>query len=285
MWETIMRGERWSSELVNRHKDGTLYDVSLTIMPITDDAGEIVSFVSVQSDITRLKELDRLKSKFVSNVSHELRTPLTNITTYLTLLERGREERRVHYMKVLNIETERLTRLIQDLLDLSRLETAPRLMEVTSSDLYDSLQSHHESFLPRAEAKQIQFSLEIPFKLPLVLIERNHLSQLLTNLLANAVAYTPEGGQIILSAGSVDDAEPPMAWVQVADTGAGISEEDQKHLFERFFRGEGVQLSGMPGTGLGLAICKEIVDRYDGRIEVESELGVGSRFTVWLPTA
>ncbi|MBK8984626.1 MAG: PAS domain-containing protein [Chloroflexi bacterium] len=118
-----MQGKQWSGELVNRRKDGSLYDVSVTISPLMNLQREIVSFVSVQADITRLKELDRLKTKFVTNVSHELRTPLTNIKTYLKLLEKGRSENANRYYKVLYHETDRLTQLIQDLLDLSRLET------------------------------------------------------------------------------------------------------------------------------------------------------------------
>ncbi|MCA9976069.1 MAG: GAF domain-containing protein, partial [Anaerolineales bacterium] len=127
MWTTLKQGKAWSAELVNCRKDGQLYDVNMTIVPLRDADDQIVNYVSVQSDISRIKEVERLKSTFVSNVSHELRTPLTNITTYLKLMEKGREERRAHYLTVLNGETRRLTRLIQDLLDLSQLETEPIL--------------------------------------------------------------------------------------------------------------------------------------------------------------
>ncbi len=281
MWATVTDGQRWSGEIINRRKDGTLYDVALTIMPVVDDDGQVVNFISVQSDISRLKEVERLKTQFVSNVSHELRTPLTNITTYLTLLERGPEERKGRYLQVLNNETQRLTRLIQDLLDLSRLETGPIPEAIVPSDLSASLKANYDAFLAQADAKQIQFEIDVAPNLPFIGVEKNHLTQLLTNLLGNAIAYTPNGGRVTIQAGVAND----MACVNVADTGVGIPKEEIPRLFDRFFRGAAAQDGATPGTGLGLAICKEILDRYGGRIEVESEVGVGSIFTVWLPLA
>ena len=283
MWETILQGQQWTGELVNRRKDGELYDVALTIRPVLAAENQVVNFVSVQSDISRLKEVERLKTQFVSNVSHELRTPLTSITMYLTLLDRGPVERRSHYMQVLNTETQRLTRLIQDLLDLSRLETEPSPETLTPADLLSVLEAHFTSFLPQAEVKGIRLEWKRPSTLPFVLIEKRHLDQLLTNLLGNAIAFTPEGGTVAVSAGVKTTGERPEVWALVADTGIGISEADVAHLSERFFRGQAAQEMGIPGTGLGLAICQEILDRYGGRIEVESELVVGSQFKVWLP--
>lgn len=281
--ETLNQGDTWSGELVNRRKDGQLYDVNMTIVPLRDADDQIVNFVSVQSDISRIKEVERLKSTFVSNVSHELRTPLTNITTYLKLMEKGREERRSHYLEVLNAETRRLTRLIQDLLDLSQLETEPIVDTAVATNLIEESNTHFKTFLARAEAKQIQYSIEFPATPIFVNIERRHLGQLLTNLLGNAFAYTPEHGSVSLTLGLVESGA--MAYLKVTDTGVGISEEEIPRLFDRFYRGEAAQNKGIPGTGLGLAICKEIVDRWNGRIEVASSPGEGSQFTVLLPLA
>ncbi len=285
LWRTILKGQKWAGELVNQRKDGALYDVALMITPILDADGKIVNFVSVQSDISRLKEVERLKTKFVSNVSHELRTPLTNITTYLTLLERGPVERRERYMEALRQATQRLTRLIQDLLDLSRLETEPFPEALVSSDLSSLLLVHFESFAVQADAKHIRFKLDMPPSLPYVLVEKHHLGQLLRNLLGNALAFTLDGGEVIMTAGVEASVLQPAAWVKVADTGIGIPAEEMAHLFDRFFRGQAAQEMGIPGTGLGLAICAEILDRYGGRIEVKSEPGVGSQFKIWLPVA
>lgn len=286
IWKTVYGGHRWSGEMVNQRKDGTYYDVSLTIQPIIDPDNKVNGFVSVQADIGRLKELDRLKSQFVTNVSHELRTPLTNIKTYLTLLDRGKPERREMYLKVLNHETDRLARLIDDLLDLSRLDAETIQTAGAASDLTEMVREHYQLFAPMADEKQMLFELDVPAQLPRVRITPEHLSQLLHNLLGNAFAYTPAGGHIRLSAGAKVHLGQTMLWFCVKDNGPGISAEDKKRLYTRFFRGQAAAESGAPGTGLGLAICREIVERYQGRIELESQLGQGASFTVWLePTA
>jgi PAS domain S-box-containing protein len=285
MWQALRGGQRWSGELVNRRKDGSLYDVSSTISPIFNNQREIINFVSIQADITRLKEVDRLKTKFVSNVSHELRTPLTNIKIYVTLLERGLEENRQRYLRIVRHETDRLTQLIQDLLDLSRLDTEPYPDLSAATDLRQSILDYLDVFAGRAEVRQMTFGVEVPVDLPWVGVEERHVGQLLTNLLGNALTYTPPGGHIWVRAGAVDGADTPQVWLEVADSGIGISPQDMAHLFNRFYRGDTAERSGAPGTGLGLAICFEIVKRYHGHIDVVSEVGVGSTFSVRLPAA
>lgn len=285
MWQTILKGRQWSGELVNRRKDGSLYDVSLTISPIFNTRREIINFVIIQADITRLKEVERLKTRFVTNVSHELRTPLTNIKTYVTLLERGRDENRGRYLAILNHETDRLTQLIQDLLDLSRLDTEPMPDLEAATDLRQSIIDYLDIFAARAEVRQITLEADIPPDLPWVGAEERHIAQLFTNLLGNALNYTPPGGQVLVQAKVERAGAASRICLKVSDNGVGIAPEDMAHLFDRFYRGEEAQRSGAPGTGLGLAICHEIVNRYQGHISVESELGMGSTFSVWLPTA
>ncbi|MCB8982391.1 MAG: GAF domain-containing protein [Ardenticatenaceae bacterium] len=285
MWDTILQGRQWSGELVNRRKDGSLYDVSMTISPILDARREIINFVSVQADITRLKEVDRLKTKFVTNVSHELRTPLTNIKTYVTLLEMKRSENWERYLKVIHHETDRLTQLIQDLLDLSRLETEAPRHNFTAVHLDRVIEEYANIFAAKAEIRQITLHTDVPSGLPPVKVEERHLGQLLTNLLGNAITYTPPGGHVWVKAGLGDAAAPALLWLQITDTGVGIPEKDIPFLFDRFFRSEQVQNLGIPGTGLGLAICHEIVRRYNGRFDVSSQLDQGTSITVWLPTA
>ena len=121
--------------------------------------------------------------------------------------------------------------------------------------------------------------------LPLATVDRGQLEQVITNLVVNAINYTQAGGQVTVDAGTQLNGEDPLVWLRVMDNGPGISEADLPHLFDRFYRGESAFESGAPGTGLGLAICDEIIRRNNGRIEVESELGAGSSFTVWLPAA
>ncbi|MFO7540982.1 MAG: GAF domain-containing protein [Chloroflexota bacterium] len=284
MQEAILARSRWSGELLSRHYEGHQYDVSLTITPIHAADG-LIGFVGILSDITRLKELDRLKTKFVSNVTHELRTPLTNIKTYLTLLERGNEDKRDRYLQILNHETDRLTSLIQDMLNLSRLETEPFPQVVDPVDLARLLSEFYEIFLPKAESKGLRLRLLPLPDLPPVLVEEHHLAQLLSNFLINALAYIRPGDEIILQAGKGELKGKPAVWFQVADTGPGIESEDIPRLFDRFYRGRRVQELNMPGTGLGLAICKEIINRYRGSLEVNSQPGLGAQFTVFLPAA
>ena len=285
MWATIGRGERWRGELTNRRKDGSLYASGVIITPLQDTQGEIIGFVSVQSDISQLKELDRLKSEFVTNVSHELRTPLTNIRTFVTLLRRGKPEKMAHYHTVLERETERLTRLIQDLLDLSRIEMNTIETNLRPENILALLEDLMHSFDFKAQEKQIGLTLERPSDLPQVRMDKDQITQVMTNLLGNALAYTPAEGQVAIRVHQGVYQGQPMVAVQVADTGLGMTEEDKERVFERFYRGQAATESRAPGTGLGLPISREIMARHHGGIEVESELGRGTIFTIWLPLA
>ena len=283
--QVVTQGEYWSGEMVNQRQDGSLYDVAVTITPLYDEADVLTGYVCVQSDISRLKEVERLKSKFVANVSHELRTPLTNIKTFIALLDKGRPDKRERYMQVLHNEIDRLSRLIQDLLDLSRLEAETMPPQRNSNDLKKIIQQYYEVFAAKAENRHLNFKMILPETLPPTSVKHEHLGQLLTNLLGNAFAYTPQGGDVIISAGQDEGDQRPLLWVRVTDTGAGISTNDLPHLFDRFYRGQAALQYNSPGTGLGLPICREIVMRYGGTLEVDSTEGVGSTFTAWLPIA
>jgi signal transduction histidine kinase len=256
---------------------------------------------ALQTANEKLTELDRMKSQFVSNVSHELRTPLANISTYLSLLECGRPEKHDRYMETLHREANLLARLIEDLLQLSRLELGmvrPELRPVDVNRLVTLLVGDR-ALLFANRGLTLEASVE-PGLAP-VQADEKMLTQVLTNLMTNAMNYTPAEGKVIVSTharrrgeggdvtGAAQDpaGETGPAWVtlSVADTGPGISAEDQARLFERFYRGEAAHQSGAPGTGLGLAISQELVARHCGHITVESEVGHGSTFSVWLPVA
>jgi signal transduction histidine kinase len=265
------------------HKDGTTFEANLALAPIRRAEGDLVGFVGIQSDISRLKELERLKSKFVSNVSHELRTPLTNIKTYLTLLQKGKAERHAHYLDILSQETVRLTRLIEALLDVSQWELGLVRLTLAPADLTQVLHAVYQVFAVRAEAKQSAIHLELPPNLPRAMADARKIEQVATNLVSNAVAYTPENGQIWLRAGAAEREGRPMLWLSVSDNGPGIAPADLPRVFERFYRGQLSERYAVPGTGLGLAISKEIVEAHGGAIDVSSEPGQGTTFTVWLP--
>ena len=229
----------------------------------------------------QLRELDRLKTQFVSNVSHELRTPLTNIISSVWLLDHGLEAKREKYMQTIRRESDLLRRLIEDLLDLSRLDTnkvVPALSPVDLNQLVVTLAAGREQLLTE---RGLTLHVDIEPDLPAAQADSRMLTQVLTNLMTNAMNYTPSGGTITLSTAS-GEGEVSFA---VADTGPGIAPEEQARLFERFFRGEAARASSAPGTGLGLAICQEIIQRHHGRLTVDSQPGAGSKFTVWLPLA
>ncbi|MBP7688470.1 MAG: GAF domain-containing protein [Thermoflexales bacterium] len=285
MWRTIMHGEIWIGELVNRHKDGRLYDCALAIAPLRDAADQIVGYVGIQRDVTHHKELDRLKDQFVSNVSHELRTPLANVKLYLGLLERGRVEKREQYLQTLLRETARLENLIENLLDISRLDLGATSIRMSATSLDTVLLPLIADRAQLAAQRGLTLASQLRPDLPTVLIDPDLLTQVMSNLLGNAINYTPAGGRITISTDSVCVADTAGRWVTVSiqDTGPGITVADRPHIFERFYRGAAGRRSGAPGTGLGLAICKEIVERLQGRLTLDSEPGQGATFTVWLP--
>ncbi len=258
------------------------------------DDGRTVGTVIALRDITRLRELDRLKSQFVSNVSHELRTPLANIKLYLSLLAKGRPEKRENYLSVLEREANRLEKLIQGVLDLSRLEARPDILRREPVVLDEVIASVLEAQRLSAESKRLALDYIPGPDVPPVLADRNQLIQVFTNLVNNAILYTPEGGRIEVAtrlAATQDDGrgttgdQPSTGYavVTVRDTGIGIAPEDLGRIFDRFYRAPQAEASGTPGTGLGLAIVKEIVDLHGGHVEVTSQVGVGSTFSVWLP--
>jgi signal transduction histidine kinase len=242
--------------------------------------------VGVQHDISALKELDRMKSQFVSDVSHELRTPLTNIRLYLDLLRATSDhEKTMRYLETMDRESGRLADLIDDLLSLSRLDAGTVSFFPAPTNLNDLLRALVEDRRALAGSRGLTLSLECDPELPRVLGDERLLTQVFTNLLTNALNYTLGGGTVTLRTRVQHD--DGAAWVaaEVEDTGLGIPEEEQPLIFRRFFRGHASRETKAAGTGLGLAICKEIVERHSGRLEVRSEgiPGRGSRFTVWLP--
>ncbi|HLA45241.1 MAG TPA: HAMP domain-containing sensor histidine kinase, partial [Aggregatilineales bacterium] len=232
----------------------------------------------------QLKVLSRIKDEFVSNVSHELQTPITSLKLNQELLRR-RPENAELYLGRIQRETQRLERLIEDLLHLSRLDQGRMAAKLDPTDLNTLCQVYTNDRIALAEEKGIQLVYEGTADLPKVNIDAGLIGQALSILLTNALNYTPGGGKVVVSTQSrqVDGQQ----WVAfcVRDTGPGIAPNEQEQLFMRFYRGTAGQKSGVPGTGLGLAIAREIVQRHQGRLEVESTgiAGEGAAFSIWLP--
>lgn len=275
---SLKKGDIWSGELLFQRKNGELYDILLTIAPVRDQNGEVVNYVATQRDITYRKELDRLKDIFVADVSHELRTPTTNIGLYLELLETAPEQKKEEYMRVLKEQSQLLRRLVEDILDLSRLAIGKtRKIDFEAVNLNLLVEQAITAYTPAAQQVGLQLSAEL-LSSAMVRGEAHYLSRAIQNLIGNAIQYTPAGWVKLTNWRNGE-------WIclEIQDSGIGIGEEDLPHIFERFYRGRSVRQSKVHGTGLGLAIVKEIVELHNGHIEVESKVGVGSIFRLYIP--
>lgn len=231
----------------------------------------------------QLRTLDQLKTKFVSNVSHELRTPISNLKLYMSLLQRGKPEKRPHYEAMLHLSVERLGQLVEDILNLSRLEIAqhqPRELALTDLNaLVGQIVTLHQ---PQADAAGLALQFDADPTLPLIDGDYNQLSQLVTNLLVNSLHYTRQGSVRVMTR-CLSSQDKVLLCIE--DTGVGILPEDVPHVFERFYRGNHRQAEDIPGTGLGLAIVREIVEIHHGEIAISSQVDVGTSIQVVLPTA
>jgi signal transduction histidine kinase len=227
----------------------------------------------------QLLTLDAAKTNFVANVSHELRTPLTSIRAYSELLLDYDDSPEVQreFLGIINAESERLTRLVSNVLDIMKIEARTVELRLSQLDPTELLQYTVKTYEPLAEQRGVTLQLALPTTLPPVRGDRDRLLQVLGNLVSNAVKFTARGA-ISLSAEVVGQ----ELQIAIADTGPGIAAEDQGHIFEKFYQGGRLLTDKPGGTGLGLAICKEIVEQHQGRIWVESKLGQGSTFFVAL---
>jgi signal transduction histidine kinase len=231
------------------------------------------------------KLAERAKAEFVGDISHELRTPLTNIGLYLDLLEMGDQTRGVEYMATLRRETDRLSSLIEQLLAISHLDNEQAKINPIPTDVNSLVRVLVIDRARMIGAKGLDLKVNSDEHIPKAYIDPPYIIQALTNLLTNAMNYTPSGGRITLATKIEQWDQEPWITISVQDSGPGISEAEKKRIFSRFYRGLVGQASGIPGTGLGLSICKEIIERHGGRITVSSEVGKGTAFIVWLPIA
>jgi PAS domain S-box-containing protein len=231
---------------------------------------------------TQLQELDQLKSRFVSNVSHELRTPLAVIKLYATLARKGRPEKQDYYLRTIEQETHRLETMVENILDLTRLERRSLRIDperLSAEEVIDQvLQVQDEE----AQRRRIELKNLAQKALPPLWADRSHLIQMLTNLIGNGLKYTPPGGQVWVAAREIVDGSEPMLELVVGDTGVGIPEDEQEKVFERFYRGSN-NTAGSTGTGLGLAIVQELMALHGGSVTLKSQPGEGSIFALRFP--
>ena len=228
----------------------------------------------------RLRELDRLKDEFIGLVSHELRTPLTSIIGYADLLrdEHGGQLNADRYAAVIERNSQRLLRLVEDLLFLSQIQSGKLAVQFRSADVASLAASAVREMQPSAQRKHIDLVLTAA-AVPRFAADPARIEQLLGNLISNAVKFTPDGGSVEVRVA----AEAGQAVLTVSDNGAGIPAADLDQIFERFFRSGYAARQAIPGTGLGLTIARAIVDAHDGTITAVSDEGHGTAFTVRLP--
>jgi two-component system, OmpR family, phosphate regulon sensor histidine kinase PhoR len=262
-------------------RNGRECPITATAAPIRKNDGTMTGIVMVLHDVSQQREIDRMKSDFISSVSHELRTPLTSIKAYAETMIEDRnmsDDTKHEFLQIINEESDRLTNLINGILDISKIEAGT--IEIIRKPVNIALVAKRaaESLEHVASKKKIQLKTDIAEHLPEITGDENKMYSMITNLINNAIKFTPENGTVSVSAKLVNN----ELVIKVSDTGMGIPKDDLNKIFGRFYRvnrpGKQIQ-----GTGLGLAIVKEIVLRHDGRIDVESEIEKGSTFTVYLP--
>jgi signal transduction histidine kinase len=239
-------------------------------------------------DVTHERAVERMKSEFVAMVSHELRTPLTSIKGYVDMLLDGDAgllaDEHLELLRIVKSNADRLLLLINDLLDMSKIEAGKLSLHRIPLDLRPLIWQVAAALRPHLDAKQQRLTLDLPEtspdgSAPLIAGDAARLSQILTNLLSNAIKYTPQNGEITIRLTK----EPPWLCIAVQDTGIGMTLEEQDHIFDRFYRARNRATRETSGTGLGLAITRSLVELHDGRITVESQPGHGSTFRVYIP--
>lgn len=264
--------------------------IRVLLSRVLDGGSENIKGIAMTiQDITREVELNEAKSQFISNVSHELRTPLFNIKSFIeTLSEYGEDlthVQRREFLDTANHETDRLTRLVNDVLDLSRLESS-RTYDLSEVYLSQPIEQTLRTCQLNAKDKGIELYQEIETDLPPVLGNYDLLLQVLTNLVGNSLKFTNAGGKVTVRAyqtkAESNTLNQSAVKIEIADTGIGISAEDKEAIFERFFRVEN-RVHTLEGTGLGLSIVRNIIEKHNSRVHIDSEVGVGTSFWFELP--
>jgi signal transduction histidine kinase len=302
MWDTILAGEVWHAEVVNRRQDGSLYTEEMTITPIKDAEGRVSHFVAIKQDVSERKRVqqelwqakeaaevaNRAKSTFLSNMSHEFRTPLNAIIGYSEFLQEeavdlGQEELLPDLARIANAGQQLLT-LVNDILDLSKIEAGRMDLHPETFDVEGMVEDVAQAAAGLAAQGNNLLTVDCPGGVGHMRADRYKVHQVLVNLLDNAAKFTQQG-QITLHAERRPGPDGDWILFRVADTGVGIPGEQIDKLFEPFDQSVAVPAHGRRGTGLGLPLCRRLCDLMGGEISVESEPGQGSTFTVRLPAA
>ncbi|MGI8581969.1 MAG: PAS domain-containing protein [Chitinophagaceae bacterium] len=250
------------------------------VIPVRDNEGKIIRWLGTNTDITKQKEMEQMKDDFLSMASHELKTPVTTIKAYgqiaESMLEKKGDVQTLEIIKKMSTQVNRLTTLIDDLLDITKMQKGKLIYDETFFDFNDLVKEMIDDMQTTSVTHQIKSDLDSTAE---IYADKNKLSQVIDNLISNAIKYSPKANSIIVSTQLKNDG----VVLCVQDFGIGISAHDQKHVFEQFFRVNRDNQSTFPGMGIGLYICSEIITSVSGKIWIESVVGKGSVFYIWLP--
>jgi two-component system, OmpR family, phosphate regulon sensor histidine kinase PhoR len=253
------------------------------IVPVTSEAGEPLVLVVSVEDATRLRHLETVRKDFVANVSHELRTPIASINLLVETLQRGAvndPDAAMHFLHRIQVETQAMAQLVEELLELSRLETGALSLDIEGFPISDLLTEVRNRLMPAATEKGVAMELDVQVGLPPVAADAKRIEQVAMNLLHNAIKFTPASGSVTVRARR----QGRGVQVDVVDTGVGMASGDAERIFERFYKvDKGRSREG--GAGLGLAITRHLLEMHGSQLQVVSEVGRGSRFSFALPLA
>ena len=271
--EITLNGQNRPEELV----------LSIRCAPFRARNGRNLGVITVLHDITALKRMDRMKSQFVSTVSHEIQSPMNSVMMQIQVILDGLAgdltEKQRSILTRASQKINNLARMASELLDLARIESGLISLEREPVDMSAIIRDQMAFHLPKAESESIRLEIDVPEVLPPILANRRNMEEVLSNLITNAIKYSPDGGQVLVSAFAENDS----LCIRVKDSGLGISPEDLKLIFKQFYRIKNERTRYINCTGLGLAIVKSILESHQGRIKVESRPGEGSTFIVFLP--
>jgi len=250
-----------------------------------EGGSQFAGTVIVLRDVTVEQEVAQAKTDFVSFVSHELRTPMTSIKGYTDLLLKGAvgklSDQQQHFLGVVRSNVDRMADLVSDLLDISRIEAGRLMLSFEAVDVAQVVYEVSESVAETVKQRGLTLQIDVSPGLPQIRADRNRVIQALLNFVSNAYRYTPAGGTIRVSAHAVSD----MVQVDVTDTGIGIPQEEQKRIFERYYRVDHPTVRQQAGTGLGLPIAKSLIEMHGGKLWLRSKVDQGSTFSFTLPIA
>lgn len=270
---TVIRAER-------EIKDKTL---EMILAPFVGSESGQSGILALIHDVTQQRKSEQMHREFVANVSHELRTPITNIRSYAETLEDVGEEmppdNRAHFLQVILNESDRMVKIVQDLLMLSKFDAGDNDMRFENFDIANSTNNICEAIRLNVEKRDMRLAVDVPESAVICCGDRARIEQVIVNIITNAIRYTPDGGEISVKVGGSEH----HVWVSVKDTGIGIPPEQLPHIFDRFYRVDRARSRALGGSGLGLSIAKEIVMKHGGEISIDSEPGKGTKVLIRLP--